>query len=106
MLCARNSNSGNGRSNNAPISARVQSWRTRQRPDRVEESSAASDMVTIWSQDLGRLYRSIRAPAKSGQLTGRAGGRGSYHNDGAMKLRTPHFVLIAVLAAIGFARAA
>jgi tripartite-type tricarboxylate transporter receptor subunit TctC len=47
-----------------------------------------------------------RAPAKSAPPTGLAGGRGSYHNDGAMKLRTPHFVLIAVLAAIGFAQAA
>src|SRR5580704_15167219 len=37
---------------------------------------------------------------------GLAGGRRSHHNDGAMKLRTPHFVLIALLAGIGFARPA
>ena len=44
---------------------------------------------------------------KSDRLTGLAGGRRSYHNDGAMKLRTTrHFVLIAVLAAIGLARPA
>ena len=44
---------------------------------------------------------------KSGRLTGLAGDRRSYHNDGAMTLRmTRRFVVVAVLAAIGLGRSA
>src|SRR6516164_5617192 len=71
----------------------------RQRPGSVEEPSVASDM--------GRLYSPDRAPVKSGRMTGLAGGRRSYHNDGAMTLRmTRRFVVVAVLAATGLGRPA
>jgi tripartite-type tricarboxylate transporter receptor subunit TctC len=65
------------------------------------------DMGRDMGCGMERVYSPDRAPVKSGRMTGLAGGRRPYHNDGAMKLRMiRRFVFVAVLAAIVLARPA